>query len=666
LPVVDLARPEFEGDDGRASAAAKSRPSAGYWNLADADLELTFERLVLPSGRQLQAGSGRVVLVDGHLEASAVQATFAGAKLQVDGSISDPHNLAGLDLKVALQGKELADLFQWFGKPVAPVGRFHGSAELRDTAEAPATTPAGASAGPQRGYAFDNLDLAFGRSSLRGSVAFVPGEPRPRLTLKLGGPLLDLSIASSSKQKSDGSNPLLVADVDADVQLERVVLPDRRELGPVNGSMKLIAGALEFKQFSIGLEGTNAIVSGTIADPLKPAGIALEVNLDAANGAGIATLTALRGLRQLRAFTASGKLTDVPDGYALTGMKLALTATTISGDVNLTRGAERFKLQATATSPLLDFSALPRAASPEGAAKPAASAARMIPEVVLPLDLLRAIDADLDLRVDAVKLGDAARIGPLLVRATIADGRLDAAPVELSNGSSQILHAAMTADAAQSAWTVRLTGSGIDLGEMLTRFGQPQLVNGGSTDLDVDVRGSGKTLAAVLGSLNGNVRMRIGPNRINNVAIDVSSGLIARMFSAANPFQKTDPDTEVKCIAVHVPVKDGVLKSEHNAAVETAKYNLIATGTVNLRTEDLDLAVTPVVTSGLGLTEIPTIVSLSGTFSAPSVGLTAGGAIKSAAAIGATIAVPGLSNLAGSLFRKITADHDPCATALQE
>jgi hypothetical protein len=160
--------------------------------------------------------------------------------------------------------------------------------------------------------------------------------------------------------------------------------------------------------------------------------------------------------------------------------------------------------------------------------------------------------------------------------------------------------------------------------------------------------------------------MRIGPNRINNVAIDVSSGLIARMFSAANPFQKTDPDTEVKCIAVHVPVKDGVLKSEHNAAVETAKYNLIATGTVNLRTEGLDLAVTPVVTSGLGLTEIPTIVSLSGTFSAPSVGLTAGGAIKSAAAIGATIAVPGLSNLAGSLFRKITADHDPCATALQE
>jgi hypothetical protein len=59
----------------------------------------------------------------------------------------------------------------------------------------------------------------------------VPAEPRPRLTLKLDGPLLDLAIASSSNQKSDGSNPLLVADVDAEVQFERVVFPGRRDWG---------------------------------------------------------------------------------------------------------------------------------------------------------------------------------------------------------------------------------------------------------------------------------------------------------------------------------------------------------------------------------------------------------------------------------------------------
>ena len=665
LPVIDLARPAPEGGSGnRAAAASKARPSAGYWNVADANLELSFERLVLPGGRLLQAGSGHVVLVDGHLQASALQATFGGAKLQADGSLADPHNLAGLDLKVALQGKELADLLQWFGKPAAPIGRFLGSAELRDTVEAPAATKE-AKAASQRAYAFDNLQLAFGRSSVRGRVAFAAGEQRPRVTLQLSGPILDLSVASS-KPEPDASNPLLAADVEADVQFDRVVLPGRRELGPVNGSAALTAGALELKQLHIGLQGTSANLSGAIADPLKPAGITMAVRIEASDGEGIATLTALPGLRQLPAFNANGTVTDVPGGYSASGLTLAFAATTISGDVSLTRGAERFKLQAAVTSPLLDFTALKHAETARDSTKPASSAARVIPEVILPLDLLRAIDADLDLRVDAVKLSDAAKIGPLLVRATIADSRLNAEPVELSNGASQILHAAVTADAAQANWSLRLAGSGIDLGEMLGRFGQPQLMDGGSTDVDLDVHGRGKTLAAVLGSLSGNVRVQIGPNRINNVAVDVSKGIIARIFSAANPFQKTDPNTDVTCIAVRVPIKDGIVKSEHNAAVQTAKYNLIATGTVNLDTERLDLAVTPVVTSGLGLTEIPTVVSLSGTFAAPSVGLTAGGAMKSAASIGATIAVPGLSNLAGSLFRKITADPNPCATALQE
>jgi uncharacterized protein involved in outer membrane biogenesis len=665
LPVIDLGRSAPDGGDaGVSTGAGKSRPAAGFWNLADADLELSFDRLVLPSGRQLQAGSGRIALVGGHLQASALHATFGAAKVQVDGSIADPHNLAGLDLKIALQGNELAELSRWFGKDIAPVGRFHGSARLRDTAEGPAATGVDASAGPQRGYAFDDLEFAFGRSSVRGQIAFVPGEPRPRMTLKLGGPMLDLSVVSSL-QNSDGSNPLLVADVDADAQFEHVVLPDRRALGAVKGGVSLIAGALEFKQFSIGVDGASATMDGTIADLLKPAGIEMTVNVDANNGEGIASFTGLPGLRPLAAFAASAKVTDVPGGYAFTGLKLAFAAATITGDVSVTRGPERLKLQATASSPLFDFTALPRSANPEGTAKPAASGAHAIPDVVLPLDILRAIDADLDLRVEVLKLGKEAQIGPLRVRAMITDGRLNADPVELTNGASQILRASVTGDVEQAAWTVRLEGGGIDLGETLAHLGQPQLVTGGSTDLDLDVQGRGKTLAAVLGSLNGNVRMRIGPNRINNVAIDVDSGLIARIFSATNPFQKTDPDTEVKCIAVRVPVKDGVLSSEHNAAIETSKYNLIATGSVSLRTEAFELAVTPVVTSGLGLTEIPTIVSLSGSFSAPSVGLTAGGAVKSALAIGATVAVPGLSNLAGSIFRKITADPHPCATALQ-
>ena len=54
--------------------------------------------------------------------------------------------------------------------------------------------------------------------------------------------------------------------------------------------------------------------------------------------------------------------------------------------------------------------------------KPAAASARAIAAVPLPVDALRAIDADLDLRIDTIKFGDAAPLGPLLVRAVVADG----------------------------------------------------------------------------------------------------------------------------------------------------------------------------------------------------------------------------------------------------
>jgi hypothetical protein len=110
--------------------------------------------------------------------------------------------------------------------------------------------------------------------------------------------MLDLS-AASSKKHSEGSNPLFAADVDADVQFERVELPDRRELAPVNGSMTLIAGALELKELHVGLEGTSATLSGhDSADPLKPSGIAMAVNVEATNGEGIANVD--------RAFPACG------------------------------------------------------------------------------------------------------------------------------------------------------------------------------------------------------------------------------------------------------------------------------------------------------------------------------------------------------------------------
>ena len=309
-------------------------------------------------------------------------------------------------------------------------------------------------------------------------------------------------------------------------------------------------------------------------------------------------------------------------------------------------------------SPLLDFPVSMESTAVGDATKTRASGARAIPDMPLPLNSLRLVDADVDLRFGAVKLGEGAALGPLLVRAVIDDGRVKAEPVQLSVKPDRALNMSGSIDAVQGAWTLRVEGKGIDFGELLARLGHAAVVTGGNTELGIRLQGRGKSLAAILGSLHGEARLTVGPYHIRNFAVNIEGGIIPRLFALANPFHKTDPDTEVKCFVVSVPVSNGILSSERNIALETAKYNVVASGTLNLRTERMDVALTPVVRG-----EARTLVRVGGTLAAPEVGLDAAGAARSAASLGAAVVMPAWL-IADSLIRKAASDPNPCATAL--
>ena len=725
-PLIDLARRPPVGGSANAPAAASSSPKSGdHWKFADVDLDLQIARLVFPGGRELRSGRGRLALDDGRLTARALSATLGGANLKLDGSVADPANMTGIDVGIGLQGGEGAELSAFFGKPVAPVGPYQGQARLQGSLDALRLTVIDATAGrpgqrlrasgqiddllhwqgialamaadvndsqaagrlfgaelprlpalratanvtgPLGGYVLDDLKLALGRTSVQGRVVFAPGEPRPRVTAKLSGPLVDLSelpVAPSkaTAPQAGASSPALAVDVDADIRFDRLVLPDRRSLGPVSGVAQLSAGTLAVKQFSLALDGASMTVSGTVGEASKFAALELQVNVEVVRGAGLAAFTGLK-LRDLPAFTASATLTDVADGYALSALKLASAVTTVAGDLALTRGPKRFKVSAKLQSALLDASALAKPAA-AGDKSPAAAGARAIADMALPVDALRAIDADLELRIDSVKFGDAAPLGPVLLRALIAEGRLNAEPMQLAGDGSQLLNASATVDAEQAAWNLRLEGKGLDLGKMAARFGHPGLLTGGRTELTLQVRGRGKTLHALLGSLDGEARVQVGPMRLRSAAVNFDRGVVTRTLDLVNPVPEKEPETDIKCIAVRVPIKNGILSADQGIAAETSKYNVVLSGSLNLRTEAIDIAVTPVVTSGIGVgtASIAKIVRVGGTLSAPALGVDAVGVAKSAVNAGvAVMATPWW--LADAVLKKARSDPNPCATAL--
>jgi uncharacterized protein involved in outer membrane biogenesis len=721
-PAIDLGRLVPKAN---AVAGSTSTRGSDRWRLADVDLDLQIGRLVLTDKRVVQQVAGRVSLADGRLSAKGLQATFGGAKWQLDGAVAEPAQMAGMDVNVSLQGNELADLWKFFGGKIPAVGPYRGSArargsfsalqltaidagigrtgqrlrgtgEIRDTLNLkgldlaltasvsdsvaagrlfgasvprlPVIRVTGRVTDPQGGYVIDGMKLSLGRSSVQGRVAYTAGQARPRITANLTGALVDLSELPSSPAGKGKDNPLLAADVDADIRFDRVVLPDKRALGPVSGKATLAAGAIGLKQFTVAVDGASATLDGRINDPLTPAALDLMVNVQIKRMAGIEAFTGL-DVPDLTSVSASGRLTDVANGYSVAGLKFVSPATTITGDVTVTRGPKRYKVIAKTSSPMLDVSAFIQPLTDTTAKPPPPSGARMIPDTPLPLDLLRAIDADLDVRIDQIKFSDAAPLGPLVVHAVIADGSMKADPVQVTIQAGQTVSVSGTIDAAQpknAAWALRLDANGIDLGEFLKRTGRPGGVTGGPTDVQMQFTGRGNTMRALLGGMTGTARVSIGAGRLHNVNFNLGVGLLQGMFNYANPFRSTDPDTDFRCFAMNVPIRDGLLTSDRNIAAETTRFNLIVSGTVNLRTEALDLGVTPVVTQGLGLGsgELTRLVRVRGTLADPQMGMNAVGAAQSAASLGLAVWTLGGSLLLDSLVRRATNDPNPCATAL--
>ncbi len=65
----------------------------------------------------------------------------------LDGSVADPPNLAGIDMNVALQGNELADLLSFFGTSIPKVGNYQGQATMHGSIDALRLTAIDATAG---------------------------------------------------------------------------------------------------------------------------------------------------------------------------------------------------------------------------------------------------------------------------------------------------------------------------------------------------------------------------------------------------------------------------------------------------------------------------------------------------------------------------------------
>ena len=152
---------------------------------------------------------------------------------------------------------------------------------------------------------------------------------------------------------------------------------------------------------------------------------------------------------------------------------------------------------------------------------------------------------------------------------------------------------------------------------------------------------------------------------LNLLGADLTTGLLEIM----NPFEKKIESAQINCAVCDFNIKDGLAKSDI-IVIDDPDKTLEAKGTINLKTEELDVGIYTKPKEGIGTKETGKVsVSLSaitkpfklgGTLANPSLGISPERAAKSAG-----LALLGPAGWAGLFVSVSSGEESPCAAALE-
>jgi hypothetical protein len=356
----------------------------------------------------------------------------------------------------------------------------------------------------------------------------------------------------------------------------------------------------------------------------------------------------------------AGTVQRAVDGSTITvsGLNLTAGSTAVAGNLTVVRGP-RTAVNGQLNSPLLDLS--PFASDEE---QPKAS--KLFSAEKLPLEGLKAVDADLQVTLGELRSRDNS-FQDVQLPIKLAAGRLSVKPLKARHaGGSLSADVNLDSAAAKPKLDLHLTFTQFELGK-LPAVQRKKTLEGGPADLTIKAVGSGDSVAAIMGALNGQFLLKVGQGRIaSNVASKPGVGVILKTFDSLNPLAKSEPYSQLECGVVNLQIKDGIATTDKGIALQTGKMTMVGSGAINLKTEQLDLGFRPYAREGTGV-NLGTLAGagrVGGTLADPKLVIDTANVLKAGATAGAAVMTFGLSTLAQGMFDKTTADPRPCDTAL--
>jgi uncharacterized protein involved in outer membrane biogenesis len=338
--------------------------------------------------------------------------------------------------------------------------------------------------------------------------------------------------------------------------------------------------------------------------------------------------------------------------FTLRGLAVSLGQSRLNGELDVSLKGPRPDIRLNATSELIDIRPFLKPRGKKADKEPGAENKpdRLIPATPLPLDVFAASDLNIRLNIAELRylqdsitnvvLDAEQKAGSLNISQFALEAPRGKLKASISINPDQAHSADVKIDLSAKETILNISGVTADKLDQIPAF-----------DIDFHASGKGGNLQELAGALNGSLYIGSKGGNIENVDLSVlDTFILEQVFSVIMPKSKDTLVTQFNCIAGKMEITDGLMNTAPALAFSTQKIAVVARGTIDLKTEKINLNFNSTPTNALRINpgEIfyPYIL-ITGTLAKPSAGVDPG---KAALHGGAAIATLGVSVLAKGML----------------
>ena len=371
--------------------------------------------------------------------------------------------------------------------------------------------------------------------------------------------------------------------------------------GKVGGLLALQDAARPFPlQAKVNIADTRVELAGTLTDPLNLGALDLRLKLA---GTSLGNLYPLTGVT----------LPDTPpyetDGHLIAKLHEAdgavfryeefngkIGQSDIHGSLTYVASQPRPKLSGSLVSNQLLFADLAPLIGADSNAKQKARggesnqpADKVLPVEEFKTERWRDMDADVEFTGKRIVHSEKLPFNDLYTHLILTDGVLSLEPLRFGvaggNLDAQIRLNGRTEPLEGQA---KLTARKFKLKQLFPTF-EPMKTSFGELNGDADITGRGNSVAKLLGTANGNLKMLINDGAISRelmelVGLNVGNYVVGKIFG--------DKEVKINCAAADFDIKTG-LATTRLFVFDTENAIVYIDGTADMATEQLDLTITP-------------------------------------------------------------------------